>query len=111
MRGVPGSGAISDFVFARVGFIDDLSFQQDGIFGRESRCGMYRMLDPALYGFVHIDQVSKKVTSPYIRIPKMSVLYHISPRRSSYFLRPRHQNIQICKTDGVKPQLLAATLK
>lgn len=71
---------------------------------------MYRMLDPALYGFVHIDQVSKSVTSPYIRIPKMSALYHISPRRSSYFLRPRHQNIQICKTDGVKPQLLAATL-
>lgn len=98
-------------MFARVGFIDDLSFQQDGIFGRESRCGMYRMLDPALYGFVHIDQVSKKVTSLYIRIPKMSALYHISPRRSSYFLRPRHQNIQICKTDGVKPQLLAATLK
>lgn len=75
-------------MFARVGFVDDLSFQQDGIFGRESRCGMYRMLDPALYGFVHIDQVSKKVTSPYIRIPKMSALYHTSPRRSHTFCVP-----------------------
>ena len=54
-EGVPGSGTISDFVFTRVRFIDDLSFQQNGVLGLEYRCGIYRMLNPALNGFAHLE--------------------------------------------------------
>ena len=42
-------------MFACVRFIDDLSFQQDGIFDLEYRCGIYRMLNPALNGFAHLE--------------------------------------------------------
>ena len=69
-------------MFARIGFIDELPFEEDGVGGFEFRRRVRRMLDPAMYGLAHIDRVSKKVTSPYIRIPKMSALYHTSPRRS-----------------------------
>ena len=59
-EGVPSCGAISDFVFARIGFIDELPFEEDGVGGFEFRRRVRRMLDPAMYGLAHIDRVSKK---------------------------------------------------